>query len=67
MSLKDSFKIIELEERVKDLESKVELIFGNSESFTTNEVGIIDLIKRKTVGPKSVKQKAKVDKRERKK
>ena len=62
MSLKDSFKIIELEERVKDLESKVELIFGNSESFTTNEVGIIDLIKRKTV-----KQKAKVNKRERKK
>ena len=67
MSLKDSFKIIELEDRIKNLESKVELIFGNSESFTTNEVGIIDLIKRKTVGPKSVKQKAKVNKRERKK
>ena len=62
MSLKDSFKIIELEERIQNLESKVELIFGNSESFTTNEVGIIDLIKRKTVG-----QKAKVNKRERKK
>ncbi len=62
MSLKDSFKIIELEERIQNLESKVELIFGNSESFTTNEVGIIDLIKRKTV-----KQKAKVNKRERKK
>jgi len=62
MSLKDSFKIIELEERIQNLESKVELIFGNSESFTTNEVGIIDLIKRKTV-----KQKAKVNKRESKK
>jgi len=62
MSLKDSYKIVELEDRVKDLESKVELIFGNSESFTTNEVGIIDLIKRKTV-----KQKAKVNKRESKK
>ena len=67
MSLKASFKIIELEDRIKDLESKVELIFGNSESFTTKEVGIIDLIKRKTVGPKSVKQKAKVNKCERKK
>ena len=45
MSLKDSFKIIELEERIKNLESKVELIFGNSESFATNnkEVGIIDM------------------------
>ncbi len=64
MSLKDSFKIIELEERIKNLESKVELIFGNSESFATNntEVGIIDLIKSK-----SVKTKAKVTKRERKK
>ena len=62
MSLKDSYKIVELEERIQNLESKVELIFGNSESFTTNEVGIIDLIKRKTVG-----QKAKVNKRERKK
>jgi len=64
MSLKDSFKIIELEERIKNLESKVELIFGNSESFATNntEVGIIDLIKSK-----SVKTKAKVNKRERKK
>ncbi len=63
MSLKDSFKIIELEDRVKNLESKVELIFGNSESFATNdkELGIIDLIKRKTVGQK------KVNKRERKK
>ena len=67
MSLKDSYKIVELEERIQNLESKVELIFGNSESFTTNEVGIIDLIKRKTVGPKSVKQKAKVNKRESKK
>ena len=45
MSLKDSYKIVELEERIQNLESKVELIFGNSESFTTNEVGIIDLIK----------------------
>jgi len=62
MSLKDSYKIVELEERIQNLESKVELIFGNSESFTTNEVGIIDLIKRKTV-----KQKAKVNKRESKK
>ena len=64
MSLKDSFKIIELEERIKNLESKVELIFGNSESFATNntEVGIIDLIKSKSVEPK-----AKVTKRERKK
>ena len=67
MSLKDSYKIVELEERIQNLESKVELIFGNSESFTTNEVGIIDLIKRKNVGPKSVKQKAKVNKRESKK
>jgi hypothetical protein len=67
MSLKDSYKIVELEERIQNLEYKVELIFGNSESFTTNEVGIIDLIKRKTVGPKSVKQKAKVNKRESKK
>ena len=51
--------IVELEERVQDLESKVELIFGNSDSFandSTNEVGIIDLIKSK-----------KVTKRERKK
>ena len=62
MSLKDSYKIVELEERIQNLESKVELIFGNSESFTTNEVGIIDLIKRKTV-----KQNAKVNKRESKK
>ena len=64
MSLKDSFKIIELEEPIKNLESKVELIFGNSESFATNntEVGIIDLIKSKSVEPK-----AKVTKRERKK
>ena len=55
MSLKDSFKIIELEERIKNLESKVELIFGNSESFATNntEVGIIDLIKSKSVEPKA--------------
>jgi hypothetical protein len=67
MSLKDSYKIVELEERIQNLESKVELIFGNSESFTTNEVGIIDLIKRKTVEPKAVKQKAKVSKRESKK
>ena len=62
MSLKDSYKIVELEERIQNLESKVELICGNSESFTTNEVGIIDLIKRKTV-----KQNAKVNKRESKK
>ena len=62
MSLKDSYKIVELEERIQNLESKVELIFGNSESFTTNEVGIIDLIKRKAIG-----QKAKVNKRESKK
>jgi len=67
MSLKDSYKIVELEERIQNLESKVELIFGNSESFTTNEVGIIDLIKRKSVEPKAVKQKAKVNKRESKK
>jgi len=67
MSLKDSYKIVELEERIQNLESKVELIFGNSESFTTNEVGIIDLIKRKSVEPKAVKQKAKVSKRESKK
>ena len=55
MSLKDSFKIIELEERIKNLESKGELIFGNSESFATNnkEVGIIDLIKSKSVEPKA--------------
>ena len=55
MSLKDSYKIIELEERTKNLEAKVELIFGNSESFATNnkEVGIIDLIKSKSVEPKA--------------
>jgi|TARA_B110000263_G_C15170520_1_gene446657 hypothetical protein len=59
MGLKESYKIMELEERIQDLESKVELIFGNSDSFangSTNEVGIIDLIKSK-----------KVTKRERKK
>jgi len=52
MGLKDSYKIVELEERIQDLESKVELIFGNSDSFandSTNEVGIIDLIKSKKV------------------
>ena len=59
MGPKESYKIMELEERIQDLESKVELIFGNSDSFangSTNEVGIIDLIKSK-----------KVTKRERKK
>ena len=59
MGLKESYKIVELEERIQDLESKVELIFGNSNGFandSTNEVGIIDLIKSK-----------KVTKRERKK
>jgi hypothetical protein len=64
MSLKDSYKIVELEKRIHDIEGKVELIFGNSESFATNnkEIGIIDLIKSKIVEPK-----AKVTKRERKK
>jgi hypothetical protein len=55
MSLKDSYKLTELEERIQTVESKVDIIFGNSDSFVTNskEVGIIDLIKSKSVEPKS--------------
>ena len=39
----------------REIVIKVELIFGNSESFATNnrEVGIIDLIKSKSVEPKA--------------
>ena len=47
MSLKDSYKIIELEERIKVLEEKVELIFGNSSDF--QDAGVIDLINKKKV------------------
>ena len=47
MSLKDSYKIIELEERIKVLEDKVELIFGNSSDF--QDAGVIDLIENKKV------------------
>ena len=47
MSLKDSYKIMELEERIKTLEEKVELIFGNSNDF--QDAGVIDLIKKKKV------------------
>ena len=47
MSLKDSYKIIELEERIKVLEEKVELIFGNSNDF--QDAGVIDMIKKKKV------------------
>jgi hypothetical protein len=55
MSLKDSYKLTELEERIQAVESKVDIIFGNSDSFVTNskEVGIIDLIKSKSVEPKA--------------
>ena len=45
MSLKDSYKIMELEERIKVLEDKVELIFGNSNDF--QDAGVIDLIENK--------------------
>ena len=57
MSLKDSYKIIELEERIKVLEEKVELIFGNSNDF--QDAGVIDLIKKKKVtrGKKSESKK----------
>ena len=47
MSLKDSYKIMELEARIKTLEEKVELKFGNSSDF--QEAGVIDLIKKKKV------------------
>jgi len=47
MSLKDSYKIMELEERIKVLEDKVELIFGNSNDF--QDAGVIDLIENKKV------------------
>tara|TARA_R100000306_G_scaffold270_1_gene666 strand:+ start:164 stop:337 length:174 start_codon:yes stop_codon:yes gene_type:complete len=47
MSLKDSYKIMELEERIKVLEDKVELIFGNSSDF--QDAGVIDLIENKKV------------------
>ena len=47
MSLKDSYKIMELEERIKVLEYKVELIFGNSIDF--QDAGVIDLIENKKV------------------
>jgi len=57
MSLKDSYKIIELEERIKVLEEKVELIFGNSSDF--QDAGVIDLINKKKVtrGKKSESKK----------
>ena len=57
MSLKDSYKIVELEERIKVLEEKVELIFGNSNDF--QDAGVIDLIKKKKVtrGKKSESKK----------
>ena len=57
MSLKDSYKIIELEERIKTLEEKVELIFGNSNDF--QDAGVIDLINKKKVtrGKKSESKK----------
>ena len=57
MSLKDSYKIIELEERIKVLEEKVELIFGNSNDF--QDAGVIDLINKKKVtrGKKSESKK----------
>ena len=57
MSLKDSYKIMELEERIKVLEEKVELIFGNSNDF--QDAGVIDLIKKKKVtrGKKSESKK----------
>ena len=47
MSLKDSYKIMELEERIKVLEEKVELIFGNSSDI--QDAGVIDLIENKKV------------------
>ena len=57
MSLKDSYKIMELEERIKVLEDKVELIFGNSSDF--QDAGVIDLINKKKVtrGKKSESKK----------
>ena len=57
MSLKDSYKIIDLEERIRVLEEKVELIFGNSSDF--QDAGVIDLIKKKKVtrGKKSESKK----------
>ena len=57
MSLKDSYKIMELEERIKVLEEKVELIFGNSNDF--QDAGVIDLINKKKVtrGKKSESKK----------
>ena len=57
MSLKDSYKIVELEERIKTLEEKVELIFGNSNDF--QDAGVIDLINKKKVtrGKKSESKK----------
>ena len=57
MSLKDSYKIIELEGRIKVLEDKVELIFGNSSDF--QDAGVIDLINKKKVtrGKKSESKK----------
>ena len=57
MSLKDSYKIIDLEERIRVLEEKVELIFGNSSDF--QDAGVIDLINKKKVtrGKKSESKK----------
>ena len=57
MSLKDSYKIVELEARIKVLEEKVELIFGNSNDF--QDAGVIDLINKKkaTRGKKSESKK----------
>ena len=57
MSLKDSYKIIDLEARIKTLEEKVELIFGNSNDF--QDAGVIDLINKKKVtrGKKSESKK----------
>ena len=57
MSLKDSYKIVELEARIKVLEEKVELIFGNSSDF--QDAGVIDQINKKKVtrGKKSESKK----------
>ena len=57
MSLKVSYKIVELEARIKVLEEKVELIFGNSNDF--QDAGVIDLINKKKVtrGKKSESKK----------
>ena len=57
MSLKDSYKIIDLEARIKTLEEKVELIFGNSSDF--QDAGVIDMITKKkaTRGKKSESKK----------